>query len=75
MTANPNTGLATRKTAAQQQASRRRSLRVVGNHRRQSGWIDASPELVGTEPQAYFLLDRTVIGSPHNPNPKETYGN
>ncbi len=76
MTPNPtNTGLATRKTAARQQASRRRSLRVVGNHRRQSGWIDASPELVSATSQAYFRLDRTVIGSPHNPNPKETHGN
>lgn len=74
MTPNPNTGLATRKTAVRQQTLRRRSLRLVGNHRRQSGWIDASPKLVSTEPQTYFRLDRTATASPHNPNLKETHG-
>lgn len=74
MTPNPNTGLATRKTAARQPSLRRRSLRVVENHRSQSGWIDASPELVSTEPQAHFRLDRTATGSPHNLNLKETHG-
>ncbi len=74
MTPNPNTGLATRKTAVQHQAARRRSLRVRADPCRQSVWIDASPELLNTGPQAYFGLDRTAKGSPHNPNLKETHG-
>jgi len=39
---NPNTGLATRKTAAQRQAARRQKLRVQENQRRLNVWIDVS---------------------------------
>ena len=42
MDQNPNTGLATRKTAAQRQAARRQKLRVQENQRRLNVWIDAS---------------------------------
>jgi hypothetical protein len=41
MTHNPNTGLATRKTAAQRQAARRLKLRVQENQRRLNVWIEA----------------------------------
>lgn len=42
MDPNPNTGLATRKTAAQRQAARRKRLRAQENQRRLNVWVDAS---------------------------------